>query len=102
MSTKTTDPIPVAAIMETGRLRNLCAKAQKIARLNEALYHCLSDPLKPYCQLINYELGTLTIAVRNNSMATALYYQQNSLLNELKKSIPSMPISQIKIKVRHQ
>lgn len=102
MPKKNLDPIPVAKAMQLGSFKKLCEKAQRLNKINDFLAKTLPCQLKPHCKLINYELGSLIIAVSNNAIATQLYYQQNNILDSMRKQLTDINLTQIKIRVRQQ
>jgi hypothetical protein len=92
------DPKEISSLISQGHIKKLFAKATLLQELNRHLYKMLPPSLRPFCQVINFELGTITIGTSETAVANQLHFQQEEIITSLKKDMQNHNIHHIKVK----
>ena len=84
------------------KVTSLTQDREKSHEQNLILQENLPKKLSQFCQLIQYQNGTLIIRANSGSAATQLRFLQQKLTNSLKKHSQFSALNTIKIKVADQ
>ena len=93
------DPIHINEITNKGKLGKILNKVQLIQNLNTTLLKILPSNIRPHCQVVNIEGFQMVIGCKNASIANAIYYQQNTIIDTIKQTHPEFQINNLRTKV---
>ena len=94
------DPKSIDDLMQHAQIHFMLQKAQLIEQLNTVLSNTLPVKLSLHCEVMNIENGVLTLCVDNPAWITPLRYEEQHILETMRRKAGKIHFGSMRYKVK--